>query len=95
VAKAIQMRAEHDQGREQRLHAPVVEAQSGSPLTVRFNRAHDVVVGFLPNEAVVGDGLDVQETSIGLKADLPKRGQVLQSFTDSEVTGIVDGRFRA
>jgi hypothetical protein len=28
-----------------------------------------------------------------LKADLPKRGEVLESFADSEVTGIVDGRF--
>jgi len=54
---------------------------------------HDLFVGLLANEAVVSDGLDVQETSIGLKADLPKRGKVLQSFADSEVTGIVDGRF--
>jgi hypothetical protein len=87
MAKAVEMRAEHDQSGEQRLHAPIVEAQGGSPLTVTFNWLHDLLVGSLANEAVVSDGLDVQETSIGSKADLPKRGQVLQSFADSEVTG--------
>jgi hypothetical protein len=34
MAKAVEMRAEHDQGGEQRLHAPIVEAQGGSALTV-------------------------------------------------------------
>ena len=47
----------------------------------------DLLVGSLAHEAIVSDGLDVEETSIGLKADLPKRGEVLQSFAD------VDGRF--
>jgi len=75
------------------LHAPIVEAQSGSPLTVTLNRLHDLLVGLLANEVVVSDGLDVEETSIGLKADLPQRGEVLQSFADSEVAGIVDVRF--
>jgi hypothetical protein len=32
MAKAVEMWAEHDEGGEQRLHAPVVEAQGGSPL---------------------------------------------------------------
>jgi len=56
------------------LHAWVVEAQGASPLTVTLDWSHDLVVGFLPNEAVMGGGLDVQETSIGLKAELPKCG---------------------
>src|SRR5262249_60416017 len=64
-------------------------------LTVTLNWAHDLLVGSLANEAVVSDGLDVEETSIGLKADLPQRGKVLESFADPEVTGIVDGRFSA
>jgi hypothetical protein len=68
------------------LHAPIVEAQGGSALTVTLNWAHDLLVGSLANEAVVSDGLDVEVTSIGLKADLPKRGEVLESFADPEVT---------
>src|SRR5215467_1933831 len=93
MAKAVEMRAEHDQGGEQRLHAAIVEAQGGSSLTVTVNWVHDLLVGSLADKAVMSDGLDVQETSIGLKAHLPKRGKVLQSFADSEVTGIVDGCF--
>ena len=47
----------------------------------------DLLEGSLAHEAIVSDGLNVEETSIGLKADLPKRGEGLQSFAD------VDGRF--
>jgi hypothetical protein len=75
------------------LDAPIVEAQGGSPLTVTLDWTHDPLVGSLANEAVVTDGLDVEETSIGLKADLPPRGEVFQPFADSEVTNIVDGGF--
>jgi hypothetical protein len=78
---------------ERATRTPIVEAQGGSPLTVTLNWVHDLLVDSLANEAVVSDGLDVQKTSIGLKADLPKRGEILQSFADSEVTGIVDGGF--
>ena len=49
-------------------------------MTVTLNWAHDLLLGSLANEAVVSDGLDVEETSIGLKADLPKRREVLQSL---------------
>jgi hypothetical protein len=64
-------------------------------LTATLNRVHDLLVGSLADEAVVSDGLDVEETSIGLKANLAQRGEVLQSFADPEVTGIVDGGFSA
>jgi hypothetical protein len=37
----------------------------------------------------VGDLLDVQQTSVGSKADLPQSGQVLQAFADGEVARIV------
>jgi hypothetical protein len=39
--------------------------------------------------------LDVQQTSVGLKADRPQRGQVMQPFADVEVPGVVDGRLGA
>jgi hypothetical protein len=34
--------------------------------------------------------LDVEETPVGLEADLPQRGQVLQQFADAKVASIVD-----
>ena len=43
----------------------------------------------------MAERLDVQKTSVGLKADLPQSGQVLQPFADMKVTGIVDGGFGA
>jgi hypothetical protein len=39
----------------------------------------------------VGDILDLQQAPVGLKADLPECGQVLQLFTDSKIARIVDG----
>src|SRR5262249_55312255 len=68
MAKAIEMRAEHDQSGEQRLHAPIVEAQGGSALTVTLNWAHDLLVGSLADEAVVSDGLDSH--SAGRRANI-------------------------
>jgi hypothetical protein len=44
MAKAVEKRAERDQGGKQRLHAPTVETESGSPLTARRNWVHDLVV---------------------------------------------------
>src|SRR5689334_24213689 len=43
----------------------------------------------------MGNSLDVEKTSVGLKADLPESGQVLQQFADAEVAGVVDGGFGA
>jgi len=39
--------------------------------------------------------LDVQQTSVGLKADEPQGGQVLQPFAEVEGAGIVDRSFGA
>lgn len=40
---------------------------------------------------VVAGSLDVQETPVGVEADLPQGGQVGQPFADPEVAGVVDG----
>ena len=39
------------------------------------------------------DFLDVQHTPVGLKADLPQCGQVLQRLADAEVARVIDGGF--
>jgi hypothetical protein len=33
-----------------------------------------------------------QEAAVGLEADLPQSGQVLQTLPDIEIFGVVDGR---
>ena len=44
----------------------------------------------LADGAVVADCLEVQQTSVGLEADLPQSGQVVQPLGDGEVAGVVD-----
>ena len=77
VAKAIQMHAEQDQGRKQRLRSRIVEAKPRRVLAVLFNRVRNLLIRFLANKAVVGDGLNLQHASVGLKTNLPKLRQVL------------------
>ena len=43
----------------------------------------------------MGNLLDVEKTPVGLKADLPQSGQVLQQLADAEVARVVDGGFGA
>jgi hypothetical protein len=44
----------------------------------------------LADEAIVADSLDVEQTSIGSKADLPECGKVVKPFSDVEVTAVVN-----
>jgi hypothetical protein len=44
-------------------------------------------------DRVVAEVLDVEETPVGGEADLPQGGQIIQSFPDLEVAGVVDGGF--
>lgn len=43
------------------------------------------------HRAILADGWDVAETSVGWEADGPQRGQMVQPLADVEVTGVVDG----
>src|SRR5215831_3136423 len=45
--------------------------------------------------AVVRDGLDVQEATVGRKADLPESGEVPEAFADTKILGVVNGRLGA
>lgn len=37
--------------------------------------------------------MDVEETPVGQKADLPEGGKIVEPSADTEVTGVVDGGF--
>jgi len=47
-------------------------------LTIDLGRTDHPIKGVLTDRAIVGDFLDVQKTPVGLEANLPQRGQVLQ-----------------
>ncbi|MGZ5848678.1 MAG: hypothetical protein ACXWJJ_14520 [Ramlibacter sp.] len=44
---------------------------------------------------VGGETFDVEQTPVGLIADLRQGGQVTQPLPDAEVTAVVDGRLGA
>ena len=58
----------------------------------RYWLLHVLERGFA-DEAIVADALDVEQTSVGCKADLAQSGKVLDTSADAEVAGIVDRRF--
>src|SRR5919106_769877 len=45
---------------------------------------------FFSHRAVMAEALDFEQTSVGLKADLPQCRQVTQPFADGKVTRVVD-----
>jgi len=64
-----------------------------SPLDL--DRFIDPTKRAVADAAILADPLDVQETSVGLKADPPQGGKIGQPFADAEVAGVVDRRLGA
>ncbi len=91
VGEPVGQESEHDDGGEQGVDARVAEAERGDALTVEGDGLRDVVERGFADGGVVADSLDVEETSVGVEADLPECGQVVQPFADAEVAGVVDG----
>ena len=69
----------------------ILEAECGGTLLGDETGSLNGVKSVLADEAVVADSLDVEQTSVGSKADLPECGKVMQPLADIEVTGVVDG----
>ena len=53
-------------------------------------RLGDPIEQPLGQGTVLGDGLDFEQTAIGIEADGPQRGQVGEATSDSEIVGVVD-----
>jgi hypothetical protein len=78
---------------QQRLDARILETQSCRMLVIDESGPLHFVKCIFADCAVMADALDVEETSIGFKADLPECGKVPQPLSDVEVAGVVDRRF--
>jgi len=89
VGKPLRQQTQDHQRAEQRVHDGVVEAQCAAPLTGHLYRAGDLGPRGFANVTIVADAFDVQETSVGVKADPPQRGEVLQPFADAEVARVL------
>ena len=73
----------------------VGEAESRGSLPVHHAGPIELLKGVFGKNAVMRDALRLKEATVGLKADLPKCGQVAQTLSDVEVACVVDSRLRA
>src|SRR6266576_6501105 len=70
VGKPLRPQTKQDQHAQQRLHARIGERQSGDTLAAHDLRLCDLPKSVLADLAIVAECLDVEQTSIGPKADL-------------------------
>ena len=67
----------------------VLEAEGGCTLLGDDAGTLNGMKSVFADEAVVADSLDVEQTSVGSKADLPECGKVVKPFADVEVAAVV------
>src|ERR1700730_1041117 len=60
-----------------------------------LDRAIDPLKGLLGEDAVVTEALDCEQPAVRAEADFTQFRQVVQSFADGKVVGVVDRRFGA
>ncbi len=93
MPKAGRVQGKETESVHQRVDAAVPDAKSGGTLLLDNDGLGDGVKVVVADPAVVAQMFDVQETSVGGKADLPQRGQIGESPTDFKVVRVVDRRF--
>ena len=94
-AKALWQEAEEDQGMPSGVDAWIGKAQSGGALAGMLDRAIDPLKGLLGEDAIVTEALDFEQPAVRAEADFAQLRQVVQSFANGEVVGVVDRRFGA
>src|SRR5205809_1033544 len=77
----------------QRLNLWIGETECGSPLRRDLNRTVYPLENFLGEQAIMADLFDLEQTAVGLEADLSQRGQVAQTLADIKVASVVDRGF--
>src|SRR5713101_6613400 len=86
---------EKEQDVQESLHAWIGETQRRRALVFHRDRSLHILEGGFADEAVVTDALDVEQTSVGRKADLAQFREIFDAPADGEVAGVVDGGFGA
>ena len=59
-------------------------------MTSGRHRAVDGLEGVFGENAIVTDTLDLEQATVGRKADLAQFRKILQAFTDGKIVGVVD-----
>ena len=73
----------------ERQYAEVSDAQGRSPLSIYLHRLIQLQHRFFSDGTVLAETFDFENTSVGLKADLPQSGQVTQPLADGKVACVV------
>ena len=95
MREALWQQVEPQQGREERLHPPVAEAERRGALAVDAHRMMQLVEHVGSEGAVVAEALDAEQASVGGEADLLQIIEVPQPAADIEVVRVVDDRLGA
>src|SRR6266478_6573905 len=91
IGKTGGQQIEHQHGIPERLHRGIGEAQCRYPLALHGPGTLELLQGLFGQNRIVRDGLDFEHTPVGLKSDVAKRRQVVETLSDVEVAGVVDG----
>ena len=95
VGKCSLDEKEQQQDVQESLHARIGEAQRRRALVIHGDRSLQVLEGGFADETVVTDALDVEQPSIGRKADLAQFREIFNAPADSKVAGVIDDAFGA
>jgi len=76
LEKSPRQQTKHQQRAEQRLHRCVGKTQRTGPLTIDHHRFVELTKHVFAHRAIVAEGLDVQQTPIGLKAAARNAGRL-------------------
>ena len=82
MVEPLCLHAEQHQGVEQCLGSGSAKAQRRGALSIDFDGAYHLIESVFADGAIVRDGLDLEQTSVGFEADAAKRGQIAQVLTD-------------
>ena len=84
---------EQEQDVQETLDTRVGKAQGGCALLSDRYWVLQVLERGFTDEAMMADALDVEQTSVGCKADLAQFGKVYDASANTKITRVVDGRF--
>ena len=92
IGKPSRKQAKDKQRSQKCQHGRVIQTHGRGTLAVNGDRAGNVMESIFAGHGIVAESLDVQETSVGIVADLPQLWKILQPLSDAKVAGVVNRR---
>jgi len=90
VAETFGQPQKQAQDLQQGQYPAIIEAQASGPLVVADLRVGELIEHPFGQGTVLAEGLDLEQTAVGVEADGPQGGQIDEAASDAEVVGVVD-----